>query len=244
MANIWQLDAGNSRIKLRVLQNSQVIHCDAFDSEDSFISYLRDKAESIDEIQLACVWSEERKKKLIEIIVNACGCELRVAKVKKEFAGLKIAYQDENSLGIDRWLSMLAIQTQFPDEVILLISLGTAITIDIVNKKGTHEGGYIIPGFRLLHESLVKNTGQVRFTSNELNEMTLGRSTTQAVNNGIRRLVVSMLRSLIADQSLHVDRVILAGGDAEYVKALATIDAEIKQDLIFEGLALAFHKQD
>ncbi|MBU2712106.1 type III pantothenate kinase [Zooshikella harenae] len=242
MASIWQLDAGNSRIKLRVVQNDRVIYYDAFNSEDVFINYFLEKTESIDEVQLACVWSEERKKRLIEVIVKACNCTLKVAKVKKEFAGLKIAYQDEATLGVDRWLGMLATQVQYPDEVILLVSLGTAITVDVIDKRGDHLGGYIIPGFRLLHESLTKNTGRVWFTSNELNEMALGQSTTQAVNNGIRRLVVSMLKSLIADQSLQVDRVILAGGDAEYVKALATIDAEIKQDLIFEGLTLAFHK--
>ncbi|MBU2706559.1 type III pantothenate kinase [Zooshikella marina] len=244
MANIWQLDAGNSRIKLRVLETGQVTCLDTFNSEDAFISYLLEKAENIDEIQLACVWSEERKKKFIEIINKECCCKVRVAKVKKEFAGLKVAYRDETKLGVDRWLAMLASHAWYPSEVRLLVSLGTAITVDVVDKKGEHLGGYIIPGFRLLHESLTENTGQVRFTSNGLNDMTLGQSTTQAVNNGIRRLVVSMLKSLIADQSLQIDRVIFAGGDAEYVKALSLIDAEIKQDLIFEGLTLAFSKQD
>ena len=41
----------------------------------------------------------------------------------------------------------------------LIIDSGTAFTLDVINEEGLHLGGFILPGLRLMRESLVSKTG-------------------------------------------------------------------------------------
>ena len=50
------------------------------------------------------------------------------------------------SLGVDRFLAMLAALERFPNSPLLVIDAGSAVTFDVIDAKGMHQGGLIMPG--------------------------------------------------------------------------------------------------
>jgi pantothenate kinase type III len=90
--------------------------------------------------------------------VNIVYCE-----VQNAVDGLINDYQYPKKLGIDRWLACTAAYNLYPvvnNEAIIIISCGTATTIDFIFKQH-FIGGYIIPGFLTMQKALFKHTAEL-----------------------------------------------------------------------------------
>ena len=64
----------------------------------------------------------------------------------KQLGKLILAYKDSSKLGVDRFLAMLGALEHFPNDHLLIIDVGSAVTFDVINDKGEHQGGLIMPG--------------------------------------------------------------------------------------------------
>ena len=84
--------------------------------------------------------------------------ELRLAQVSRCWAGVTNQYADLQSLGVDRWLAMLAAFRQGGGGACVVVDGGSALTVDVVDGAGLHRGGYIVPGQSMMRDSLVSNT--------------------------------------------------------------------------------------
>jgi len=73
--------------------------------------------------------------------------------------GASFAYQ--KGLGIDRALNVLAARDLNPHRASMTIDCGTALTVDFINKKGRHLGGWIAAGPRILSQALLEKTAQL-----------------------------------------------------------------------------------
>lgn len=72
---------------------------------------------------------------------------------------LRSCYNTEQ-LGIDRVLAMLAVNAQRTmNKPALVIDIGTAMTIDVLDAEGVHQGGYILAGPELSIKALTQQTG-------------------------------------------------------------------------------------
>jgi type III pantothenate kinase len=126
----------------------------------------------------------------------------------------------------------------------VVIDLGTAVTVDLVDAQGVHLGGYICPGISLLRQQLNTHTRRINYLADALpmlhGEPAPGRNTVQAVERGC----FLMLRSFVASQIqaaghyLGADFVIYStGGDAALIDDMAGVRRV--PDLVFRGLAIA-----
>ena len=77
-------------------------------------------------------------------------------------AGVRNGYPDPWRLGVDRWVGLIGAHHEHPEKDICLVGLGTAMTIDLLNSRGRHLGGSIVPGPRLMIESLLEHTAGIR----------------------------------------------------------------------------------
>jgi type III pantothenate kinase len=105
-----------------------------------------------------------------------------VIKTAANSLGIQCAYEKFQTLGVDRWLAILAAReiTQLP---VAVIDLGTANTCDIVvNNK--HLGGWIAPGFSVMRESLLNNTQQVFADTSMPDILEIGNTTEKCVSYG------------------------------------------------------------
>jgi type III pantothenate kinase len=157
--------------------------------------------------------------------------------------GLRLAYADPSRLGVDRWLAMLAARAAAPGPV-CVIQAGTAVTFDAVDAAGSHLGGLIIPGPRLMAEALAQNTGKIGPTAAEATHArglgSLGVSTDEAVAKGGLLAIAAALDRAARAVELALGTmppVLLTGGDAERLAAWLETPTRFSADLVLAGLA-------
>lgn len=223
--NILLVDVGNTRIK----------YMRGYDSQ---IHYARDlnslPYNEFDEVRIATV----SRTKEIEAWAQSIPTRVQIAKVRKQHRGLSVVYEDISRLGVDRWLAMLSLWVE-RGQAFGVVDLGTAITADFVDSSGNHSGGYIVPGYRLMKQSLGKNTDQVGFGGNS-SEQKLGLNTEECVDHGINRLVFSFLTNLRREEG-DGNAFVLTGGDAEKALRAGSVPcAEIDESLVIRGLRYCF----
>src|SRR5699024_12727974 len=125
-------------------------------------------------------------------------------------------YEPER-LGIDRWMGVLG-SYQLAGGC-CSVDCGSAITIDFVMPGGRHLGGFILPGLRLMKESLQLGTRNVAIDpDSEAEELLVpGRRTVEAVNHGSYLAAVSAINRIYAevcDREAVACPMVLSGGVA------------------------------
>lgn len=76
-------------------------------------------------------------------------------------AGVRNGYCQAHRLGCDRLAAMVGAKTLFPDQPLLVVTCGTATTIDALTADGDFIGGLILPGLGLMATSLAHKTAQL-----------------------------------------------------------------------------------
>lgn len=158
---------------------------------------------------------------------------------KKRF-GVLNAYEQPETLGVDRWLNLIA-GRQHSRQPVCIIDCGTAITVDIVTEKGQHQGGMILPGLAMMRSALVAQTDALteQVGGSEFN--LLATNTFSAIQVGTLYSVTATLDTIISDLKHSFKdniRFVLTGGDTEILIALLPEDIEADQQLVFKGLRL------
>lgn len=154
-----------------------------------------------------------------------------------EWRGLRLAYVNPTSFGVDRWLAMIAARERCPGRAIVVLSAGTALTVDAVSAAGLHLGGYIAPGPAAAAASLPAVLRPHATTS----DAEPGNSTATCVAAGYSSLYIGAL-SLWRQRFAGLDaELFLTGGDspslAQWCAAVGWSGAEYPE-LVLEGLGL------
>jgi type III pantothenate kinase len=144
--------------------------------------------------------------------------------------------------GADRALAVAAAVRLMPRRRSgLVISCGTAITIERITAEGTWQGGAIAPGLGLSARALHLLTAQLPMVELHQAPPAWGRSTRPALESGIFWGMVGAVRELIARQAddlLPNPWIVWTGGDARLLAGpVAGHDARIEPDLVLAGLA-------
>lgn len=146
--------------------------------------------------------------------------QVHVITVTAEFSGFTNQYFEIDKLGADRWVAAIGARKLQPLGDLIVIDAGTAVTIDWLDRDNRFQGGVILPGARLMHESLVGQTANIQATLSESSTL-IGRNTTECVNAGVRYGMIGAVNYVIRQMMNHVNRpvvVVLAGGMAEMLK--------------------------
>ncbi len=239
--NVLELDAGNTRLKWRVLQSGQVRGGGFLLKSDSWrerLPRLLDRFGMIDLARVSLVSGTRTETVLRSIISDGLGIPMLFARPCRSRHGVSIAYEDASRLGVDRWLAMLAAHHYYPGRVKVIVDCGTALTLDIVDGQGRHLGGFIVPGLSMMRQSLQMNTADLTLVDEATKNGDLGKNTQECIGRG----VLVMAAALIDKQARRYDDpvVLLAGGDAEQIEACIDVNCALYKDIVMDGLALAF----
>ena len=153
--------------------------------------------------------------------------------------GVRNAYAEPQRLGVDRFLAMVAARADGLAPCVLA-GAGTALTLDALAADGRHLGGLIAPGPRLMQQSLLGATAQVR-PAHEGAVVEAADNTADAVASGcwlaaaalIERFATRMAPALGGAPALR-----LGGGDAEALLPLLARPAQLAHDSVLHGLAV------
>jgi len=256
------IDWGNTQLKFVLVDswcNSEITteELHACDGDSSLLEFLSsNNIEILDNILISSVKAEPENQELVSKL-SAKTNNLYFAKTASQSCGVTCAYQEPEFLGVDRWLAVVAAHhlllkddesAKLQNAVVGVISIGTAITLDMVS-QGQHLGGHILPGQRLMFESL-KQTGRVRpdALKTDCATIALGRSTTECVEKGIRSLIEGYLKLAMEEfegQHPISHWLIHGGGGKDWFKLLKSSfpKLEHKPSLIFDGLILMYREQ-
>jgi len=150
------------------------------------------------------------------------------------------AYREPGRLGADRWAAIVGAFHAYG--AALIADLGTAATIDLVDAKGQHRGGYIVPGIDLMRQALGIGTEGVSADDVALAPGAWGRATDECVAGGGRRALASLVASAVADPAAAGATLVLTGGDAERVAPWLAVRHRIDHDLVLRGAVRLFEE--
>ena len=153
-----------------------------------------------------------------------------------QFGQFVSAYQTPQTLGVDRFLAMIASIDQYPNQTRLIIDAGSALTFDLVLADGRHQGGLIMPGLGILRHSFAQFSSE----SKQLILKETANNTQHAWEYGTSQMFMSVIEQQIQTHlSQYGDlQVILTGGDAKIIAYRLQCSVVIKPHLVLDGLAL------
>ena len=149
--------------------------------------------------------------------------------------GVSNAYQQPEKLGIDRWLALLAAHHYYPGAS-CVVDCGTAITVDVLTAEGLHLGGLICPGLTTMKRSLSAGTAALPFV--ELRHAKgLAKTTADAIDSGVLMAAAGLITATL-QQFAPPCRLLLCGGDAEFIAEALSQPCILDPDLVLKGLSL------
>jgi len=236
------IDRGNTATKWQVVEGSNLL-----------TEGVGNNSDPID-----TVFSDVEKKHLSAIVVSSVGsgefqCALSEWAEKhgyprpsfiessSESCGVTNVYDKPKTLGVDRWLAIIAAHNKY-DGLLCVVDSGTAMTMDFVLGSGEHLGGYIVPGSKLMRQSLLLNTEKIH-VSDVLVKECLGVNTAEAVVFGIEQMLLAFIEAKIVEISKkHQQNVtlVLTGGHADQLAEGLVSPVNLEKDLVLQGLNVMF----
>lgn len=151
---------------------------------------------------------------------------------------IEIAYHTPETLGRDRVAAAVGAATRFAGRTGLVIDLGTAITVDLVTAEGCFAGGMISPGLESRFRALHDYTQALPLCEPSDDELSVGRTTREAIEQGVMNSVLFEIEGYIARFSaIYADLcVIITGGGAKYFVKRIKNPIFAEPNLVFCGL--------
>lgn len=185
-------------------------------------------------IAVSCV-SANRLLELVQSVARELWLDVDIIQVKSQAQAFGVinAYQQPEKLGVDRWLSLVAVWQQYHTSA-CIVDCGTAITVDLIDAHGRHQGGLISPGLMLMKKSLGQGTEALP-VSEASHPFALANYTEAAIYSGTLMAVIGLIEHVLAKQPANM-RLILTGGDAELIAGQLDVRPTVDPDLVLRGL--------
>ena len=149
MTSAWLFDLGNTRLKYAELRADGTLGDVRAVAHEEGDDWLPDLPRG-DAACIASVAPASRRIALMDALCMRFGRQ-HLVRTQSHCAGLRIAYGNPQHLGVDRFLAMLS---ALDAGNVLLVGIGTALTIDLLDGDGLHRGGRIAPSPMLMREAL------------------------------------------------------------------------------------------
>lgn len=228
------LDAGNTRLKWGVVEAGRwlALGNGRYDN----LAELTPLLERGMRCHIASVVRAEREDALT-MLLSRHGIEPCWLASTLRFGELENAYSIPQQLGVDRWMALIAARERTRSAA-LVVSVGTAMTVDALSAAGRFLGGVIVPGVALMQRALQEGTAQLAdAASGEVK--TFPTATSDAIQSG----VIAALCGAIERQYAHLERdarmpprCFLTGGDAGRVLPCLDFPIEMTPHLVLEGM--------
>jgi type III pantothenate kinase len=159
----------------------------------------------------------------------------------KNVRGIGVDYPKPASIGADRLANAVAARVHYGAPAVV-VDFGTAVTFDVVDRKGNYIGGIIAPGLSVMTDYLHEKTALLPAIQIRDIKAVVGKSTEQAMligavhgYRGLVRELVSELKRELKAQKLPV---IATGGYAHLIAAALPEIKAVEPLLTLEGLRL------
>lgn len=158
--------------------------------------------------------------------------------------GLNIHMDVPSQVGSDRIVIAVAALAEYSAPLILM-DLGTATTIEVVEPDNVYMGGIIFPGVRVSLDALTSRTAQLPGISLDQPKNVIGKNTVDCMRSGMMYGTAAMLDGLIdriEEELGHSSTLIATGGLAQFITPLCKHQIILEKNLLLKGLNLIYKK--
>ncbi len=156
--------------------------------------------------------------------------------------GLDIRLENPGQTGADLVVADVAALREHKPPLIV-IDMGTATTMSVLDANGAHIGGCIIPGVRISLDALTDKTALLPGLQLDQPKRAIGRNTIDAMRSGIMIGTACMLDGMISrmEQELGCKTTVIAtGGIAKFIVPLCKNPIIYDKDLLIKGLVALY----
>lgn len=243
----YLFDLGNTRLKYApLLDDGQIgdIVAVAHDGAALPATWNAALPAQFNAAALTTVGASTLRIQLIDALTTHCA-RISIARTVSRFGDLRIAYPQPDTLGADRFLAMLGARvratrarTAAGATPSLVVGVGTAITLDLVDTDGQHRGGRIAPSPALMREALHARATQL--PEHGGTAVAFADNTLDALRSGCDGAALGLIRDAMAAATTLTGQsptLLLHGGGIDALKDHLPRDSIIAPALVLEGLA-------
>jgi type III pantothenate kinase len=156
-------------------------------------------------------------------------------------AGLRNGYDHPARLGADRWVAMIGayhrVLRQGRPQPMVVVMVGTAVTVEAVDATGKFLGGLILPGHGIMLRALESGTAGLHVPTGEVTEFPT--NTSDALTSGGTYAIAGAVERMVQHVRTHCNaepKCIMTGGAGWKMAPSMTRPFELVDNLIFDGL--------
>lgn len=225
MAWILAIDAGNTVTRIAGMKGKEVLAVGRLPSQDShFCCVFRHLAKQV-QSRLGCPPEAVGISSVVPSLTpllqgeaSLTGAPLMVVG-SETTAGMELDYQPPESLGADRIANAVAASQEYGAPCVA-VDLGTALTLDAVDRNGVFQGGLLFPGVTAARGVFGQATAQVRPDSAIAKPTVIGKTTQEGVANGLAYGYPALIEGLLGDLRKELGgsaRAVVTGGGQRHL---------------------------
>lgn len=159
--------------------------------------------------------------------------------------GLNIITENPAQLGNDLAANAVAAIAKY-EAPMLIVNMGTATTISVINEKKQYIGGMIIPGMKVSSSALTKATAQLPEISLEKPKKAIGANTVECMKSGLIYGTAACIDGSIAriekELKAPVATIVATGEDIRHILPYCERKMCLDETLLLEGLRLIYER--
>lgn len=236
-------DIGNSRCKYVTHATTGMSALQYIALSNLTVHWLSTTFKHISDCYLADVANSEVKN-MLSLWCKNNHINFHLLESQAECNGVRCAYQLPKKFGVDRWLTLLGTHYLFPSQHCLIVDTGTATTVDYLDNKGQHHGGWILAGISTLVSALVNDTANVAAEADQVNTLTLADNTASGVNHGALAATVGMVQQahwqITNLYNVNSDdlKIVITGGNGKLLQDHLPMQSVVDDKLVFIGIKI------
>ena len=159
-------------------------------------------------------------------------------------AGLVNGYDHPTRLGADRWVAMIGALARMKEQTqgqaprpMVVVMVGTAVTVEAIDAQGHFLGGFILPGHGIMLRALESGTAGLRVPTGEVREFPT--NTSDALTSGGTYAIAGAVERMVQHVRQHTHNeplCYMTGGAGWKMAPNMSVKFELVDGLIFDGL--------
>jgi type III pantothenate kinase len=247
------IDVGNTRLKWALYDSPHL--------QAPLLAHGAEFLENIDKLadgpwatlpapgcMLGCIVAGDHLKRRVEEQMEIWDVSPQWVVASSAEAGLTNGYDFPARLGADRWVAMIGawhrLLGQGPARPMVVVMVGTAVTVEAIDASGKFLGGIILPGHGIMLRALESGTAGLHVPTGDVCEFPT--NTSDALTSGGTFAIAGAVQRMVDNLTRHCGEepvCIMTGGAGWKMAPSLSVKFELVDSLIFDGLLeIASHR--
>ena len=237
------IDIGNTRTTMGVWTNSKLLSVITVETKNFTQALLKIKNKPIKVIFLTSVVAKNILSKVKKTLIKEIPAKIIEIKSSSKLLNVTNGYDSPRKLGNDRWVSIVGLFSLYK-KPLYIVDCGTAISIDCVNNKGNHIGGFIMSGTKGYSRSFVdaNNLKKIKLSNLQSSlKFKPAKTTEKAISDGYVLMVISAIEKSYDNFSKQIGKkplLVISGGYGQFISKKLSIKNKYIPNLAAKCLGL------